>query len=299
MGKVRYVGEEVAAVAAFDLDTARRAVELIEVEYEELPAVFDTEEAMRAGAPLVHEESPGNVATKIDVERGDVGAAFAASAVVLEETYESHLQWHAAIETIGSVVEPHRDGRYTVWMNTQTAFMARGRIAWVLGVSEADVRVIVPYVGGGFGGKSCDDNNVMVCALLARKAGRPVRLINTREEDMLAGSRPRVPMKITVKMGFSADGIVQAKEIRLIADNGAYCGKAPGVFGVASSRCDPIWSIRTRCPRAPSAASATPPRNGRSSSCGITRPSGCGWIPSTCCCSMPRSPATCHRTETG
>jgi CO/xanthine dehydrogenase Mo-binding subunit len=123
-------------------------------------------------------------------------------------------------------------------MNTQTLFMARGSIAWALDMSESDVRIIQPAVGGGFGGKSCDDNNALICALLARASGRPVKLINTREEEFLAGSRPRVPMQIWVKLGFTRDGLVQAKQIRLVADNGAYCGKAPGVFGVSSLRHD-------------------------------------------------------------
>jgi CO/xanthine dehydrogenase Mo-binding subunit len=236
--KVRYVGEEVAAVAAVDLETAREALELIDVEWEELPAVFDPEEAMRAGAPLLHEERGTNVAMTIDVERGDVERAFADSDVVVEETFQSHPQWHSAIETIGSVAQYGPRGKLTLWMNTQTLFMARGRIAWALDLSESDVRIIQPSVGGGFGGKSCDDNNALICALLARASGRPVKLINTREEEFLAGSRPRVPMQIRVKLGFKRDGLVQAKQIRLVADNGAYCGKAPGVFGVSSLRHD-------------------------------------------------------------
>jgi CO/xanthine dehydrogenase Mo-binding subunit len=236
--KARYVGEEVAAVAAVDLDVAREAVDLIEVEWDELPAVFDPEQAMLADAPLLHEERGSNVAASLDVERGDVVAAFADSDVVVEGTFESHPQWHAAIETIGSVAQFGSNGKLTLWMNTQTLFMARGRIAWALGMSEGDIQIIQPSVGGGFGGKSCDDNNVMVCALLARTAGRPVKLINSREEEFLAGSRPRVPMKIWVKMGFKHNGLVQAKQIRLVADNGAYCAKAPGVFGVSSLRHD-------------------------------------------------------------
>ena len=87
-------------------------------------------------------------------------------------------------------------------MNTQTPFMARGRIAWALDMTQGDIRIIPPYVGGGFGGKSCDDNNALVASVLSRVAGRPVKLINTREEEFLAGSRPRVPMKIAVKIGF-------------------------------------------------------------------------------------------------
>jgi CO/xanthine dehydrogenase Mo-binding subunit len=240
-GKVHYIGDEVAAVAAVDAETAMAAVDLIDVQYEELPAVFDTEEAMAEGAPLIHEASLHNVALTIDVERGNVEKSFAESDIIIEETFESQHQWHAPMETIGSVAEYSVDGKYTIHMNTQTLFMARGRIAWVLGVSEADVRVIQTEVGGGFGGKSCDDNNAIIAALLARKAKRPVRIINTREEEFLAGSRPRVPMKTWVKMGFMRDGKIRAKQIRIIADNGAYCGKAPGILGVSALRHDTAY----------------------------------------------------------
>lgn len=236
--KVRYVGEEVAAVAAVDLETARRAVSLIEVDYEELEAVFDPEAAMLPDAPRVHEDRDGNVAVTIDLERGDVEAGFAASDVIVEDVFVSHPQRHAPIETIGSVADFRPNGKLTLWMNTQTPFMARGRIAWALDMTQGDIRIVPPYVGGGFGGKSCDDNNALVAAVLSRVSGRPVKIINSREEEFLAGSRPRVPMKIAVKLGFTQDGLVQAKSIRLVADNGAYCGKAPGVFNVASLRHD-------------------------------------------------------------
>jgi len=239
--KVHYVGDEVAAVAAVDAETAQAAIDLIDVRYEELPAVYTTEAAMADGAPLLHAKSERNVALAIDVERGDVEKAFAESDLVIEETFESHHQWHASLETIGSIAEYSSDGKYTIYMNTQTLFMARGRIAWVLGVSEADVRVIQTEVGGGFGGKSCDDNNAIIAAVLARKAKRAVRIINTREEEFLAGSRPRVPMKTWVKMGFMRDGKICAKQIKIVADNGAYCGKAPGILGVSALRHDTAY----------------------------------------------------------
>lgn len=241
VGKARYVGEEVAAVAAIDRDTAEEALERIEVEWEELPAVFDAEEAMRDDAPLIHEDKDSNVALTIDVERGDVDAAFRDSDLVLEETFESVPQWHSAIETIGSVADYSANGKYTVYMNTQTLFMARHRIAVALGVREADVRIIQTAVGGGFGGKSCDDNNAVVSAVLARKARRPVKIINTREEEFLAGSRPRVNMKVWVRMGFRRDGRIRAKHMKIIADNGAYSGKAPAITGVAALRHDTCY----------------------------------------------------------
>ena len=212
--KVRYVGEEIAAVAAVDLETARRAISLIEVEYEELEAVFDPELAMASGAVLVHDDRDDNVAVRIDIERGNVEAGFAASDVIVEDVFVSHPQRHAPIETIGSLADFRPNGKLTLWMNTQTPFMARGRIAWALDMTQGDIRIIAPYVGGGFGGKSCDDNNALVASVLSRVAGRPVKLINTREEEFLAGSRPRVPMKIAVKIGFKRNGFVQAKSIR-------------------------------------------------------------------------------------
>lgn len=241
LGKVRYVGEEVAAVAAVDPDTAEEALQSIEVEWEELPAVFDAEEAMREGAPIIHEGKERNIAMSFDIERGDVQKAFAESDLIVEDTFESVPQWHCAIETIGSVADYAPSGKYTISMNTQTLFMARYRIAAALGVRETDVRVIQSAVGGGFGGKSCDDNNAIVAAILSRKAGKPVKIINTREEEFLAGSRPRVNMKIWVKMGFKKDGRIRVKQIRVIADNGAYSGKAPAITGVAALRHDTCY----------------------------------------------------------
>ncbi|MBI4488673.1 MAG: xanthine dehydrogenase family protein molybdopterin-binding subunit [Deltaproteobacteria bacterium] len=241
VGKARYVGEEVAAVAATDLDIAEEALELIEVEWKELPAVFDAEEAIKEGAPLIHEDKPRNIAMTIDVERGNVERAFSESDLIVEDTYESAPQWHCAIETIGSVAEYSPSGKYTIYMNTQTLFSARVRIAAALGVRETDVRVIQSAVGGGFGGKSCDDNNAIVVALLARKARKPVKIINSREEEFLAGCRPRVNMKIWVKMGFKKDGRIRAKQLRVVADNGAYSGKAPAITGVAALRHDTCY----------------------------------------------------------
>jgi CO/xanthine dehydrogenase Mo-binding subunit len=241
VGKTRYVGEEVAAVAAIDPDIAEEAIDLIEVDWEPLQGVFDAEEAMKDGAPLVHDDKPNNIAMHLDLERGNVAQGFADCDVIVEETFTSMPQWHCSIETIGSVAEYATSGKYTIYMNTQTLFNARYRIATALGVPETDVRIIQSAVGGGFGGKSCDDNNALVAAVLARKARKPVKLINTREEEFLAGCRPRVFMKINVKMGFKKDGRIRAKELKVIADNGAYSAKAPAITGVAAMRHDTCY----------------------------------------------------------
>jgi len=241
VGKTRYVGEEVAAVAAIDPDIAEEAIDLIEVDWEPLPGVFDAEEAMKDGAPLVHEDKPNNIAMQMDLERGNIAQAFVESDVIVEDCFTSMPQWHCSIETIGSVAEYSTSGKYTIYMNTQTLFNARYRIATALGVPESNVRIIQSAVGGGFGGKSCDDNNALVAAVLAKKAGKPVKLINSREEEFLAGCRPRVFMKINVRLGFKKNGRIRAKHIKVIADNGAYSAKAPAITGVAAMRHDTCY----------------------------------------------------------
>ena len=237
--KVRYVGDEVAAVAAVDAATARAAVDRIVVEYEILPAVLSLDEALAPSAPLVHDDAPGNIAHQFSFERGDVNAGFKASDVVVEGTWDSVRQWHTALETIGCVAS-WREGRVTMWCNTQTAWLARGRYATALGVPESQVRVIQTEVGGGFGGKSGDDNASVICALLAKMSGRPVKLLHTREEEFLA-SHPRMPMRYWVRLGFTRDGRVRAKEIKMLADNGAYTGKSQAILGAASVRHDALY----------------------------------------------------------
>jgi CO/xanthine dehydrogenase Mo-binding subunit len=239
VGKVRYIGEEVAAVAARDAATAEHALKAIVVEYEELPAVFDPVEALEEGAPLIH-EAERNIATQFCVERGDVEAALAGADVVVDETFRSMLQWQAAIEPIGSVAEYHPNGKLTIWSNVSGIFRARIQIARALAMEPGQIRIIQSAVGGGFGGKSMDDNNAVITALLAKAARRPVRLVNTREEDFIAG-RPRPMLDVRVRIGFKSDGTMVGKDLRVIADNGAYSGKAPAAAGVAALRHDTLY----------------------------------------------------------
>src|SRR5688500_275581 len=239
IGKVRYVGDEVAAVAATDPETARAAVDKIVVQYEVLPAVLSLDQALAPDAPLVHDDAAGNVAHQFSFERGNVDAGFKQADVTVEGTWESARQWHTALETIGCVAKWDND-RVTMWCNTQTPFLARGRYSVARGLPESQVRVIQTEVGGGFGGTSGDDNASVISALLARKAGRPVKLIHTREEEFLA-SHPRMPMRYWVRLGFRKDGRVVAKEIKMWADNGAYTGKSQAILGAASVRHDALY----------------------------------------------------------
>ena len=237
--KVRYVGDEVAAVAALDPETARAAVDLIKVEYEVLPAVLSLDASLADGAPLVHDDAAGNIAHEFKFERGAVDDGFNASDVIVEGTWETARQWHTSLETIGCVAQ-WNNGRVSMWCNTQTPYLARGRYAVALGVPEAQVRVIQTDVGGGFGGKSGDDNASVIAALLARKSGKAVKLIHTREEEFLA-SHPRMPMRYWVRLGFRSDGKVLAKEIKMLADNGAYTGKSQAIVGAATVRHDALY----------------------------------------------------------
>ncbi|MDI7260373.1 MAG: xanthine dehydrogenase family protein molybdopterin-binding subunit [Thermodesulfobacteriota bacterium] len=239
--KVRFVGDEVAAVAAVDEATAEEALDLIKVDYEELPAVFDPFKAMEPGAPIIHDG--GNIALHRKFVKGDFERAMKEAAYVFEDKFTTPIVWHAYLETMGALATYSLSGKLTIWLSTQTLFMGRQRIARALGMRISDVRLIQPNVGGGFGGKSCDEPLAMICGLLAKKAMRPVRLINTREEEFQA-SRPRVATNIHLKMGFHKDGTIAFKDARVVNDNGAYSAKAPATTGVTLTRIDTLYRFK-------------------------------------------------------
>ncbi|MDB5798767.1 MAG: hcrA [Paucimonas sp.] len=218
--RVRYAGEEVAAVAAVDEATALDALELIHVEYEILPAVFDPEIALMPGAPEVH-AGTGNLAREINICRGNVEEGFQRSAAIYEATYDMGYQYHAYMEPMCTLAQVEPDGRLTVWAPTQSIFFTRQILAEALGVAQTMIRVIQTVTGGGFGGKLTEDMNSPICAFLALQTGRPVRLQNNRLEDFLA-ARSSMPARVTLKMGLSKDGEILAKDAIVVADNGAF-----------------------------------------------------------------------------
>jgi CO/xanthine dehydrogenase Mo-binding subunit len=246
VSKVRYVGDEVAAVAAADRETAESALALIDVEYEELPAVFDPREAMLPLAPQLHEDVPNNTIWHFSTERGDPDGAMAQACVVVEDTFHTRMQWHGSLEPTGTLANYDERGQLTVWTNCNGVWPMRELLASAFGLRLRDVRVIQPLVGGAFGGRG-HDNNALVTAALAIRARRPVKIINTREEDFVA-TRPRVPMEISIRAGFTKDGRMLAKTIHTIADNGAYSSNGPSVARVATMRHDHMWlntNVRT------------------------------------------------------
>lgn len=226
VGKVRFVGDEVAAVAAVDLDTAEEALELIRVEYEELPAAFDIESAMKEGAPLIHDECPNNVSVTRKIEYGEVEKAFSEADYVREDTFRVHAVNHAYLEPCSSLAVVDLDGRITLWTSTQTPYIVQCLLASTLGMRENDIRVIKPFVGGGFGGKMELRAWEFCAAFMAKRTGRPVKFTLTREEELISGRR-RHPMKIISKVGFKKDGTLVAKDLQIFLDGGAYNSMGP------------------------------------------------------------------------
>lgn len=241
---VRYIGEPIAAVAAVSPEVARQAAELIEVDYDDLDPLFDPEEAMAEGAPLLHENwedyaAPGslirhgNVCSHCTIEQGDVEAAFRQAEQVFEDSYAAHSVHQTPMETRAAVADVDAGGVVTVYASTQHPFGVRAQIAEALGVPMTAIRVVTPPVGGGFGAK-LEANVEMYAAILARKARRPVKIVNSREEDLSTGN-PRHPMRIHIKSAVDASGIVIGRQTRIIMDAGAYGIGSPVLTGVAAN----------------------------------------------------------------
>jgi len=235
-GVVRFAGEEVAAVAAASEEIARDALDHIQVEYEESPAILRPEEALDEEAPGVH---PGrnNVSHEIRFERGDVEAGFASADLVHEATYTTHAQYPGYLEPMATVAALEPDGRLVVWTSTQSVTQARLRLGAALEMPISRIRVHQATTGGGFGGKLVEDANQLIAGLLTLWTGRPVRLVNNRLEDFLAAASS-VPERITLRLGMTRDGLIVAKDVRIVADCGAYSGLAAEVMHVSAMRSD-------------------------------------------------------------
>ncbi len=240
---VRFAGQPVAAVAATTADIADQALELIEVEYEELPAVFDPEEAMQPDAPQLHDGADNNIAVAPVMEFGDIEAGFAAADHIFEGTYTTQRAHTCYLEPRVCVAEYDGTGGYTINSSMQHLFGLREKLAFVLEIPEGKVRVIKPpYIGGGFGGKLDMSYIEPVAALLSKKAGRPVRMEHTRYEDFITTTRN--PIKVYLKAGVKKDGTFTARYGRSILDAGAHATHGAEVINVhgfaflASYACD-------------------------------------------------------------
>jgi len=234
IGKVRHVGEPVAAVAAVDLDVAQEAIDLIEVQYEELPAVFTLDEALADDAPLVHEEPPRvgqtfadliidtksgtNVCNHFKLRKGNMEEGFGQADEVFEHVFTSPPAQHVPMETHACIADV-RDGRVTVWVGAQIPFVVRSQLAEIFKLPQTRVRVIVPTLGGGYGAK-CYPKIEPVTAVLSLAARRPVRLHLTREEEFVTITKHGV--RIRMRTGVKRDGTITARQSECHFNTGAY-----------------------------------------------------------------------------
>ncbi|HWB57544.1 MAG TPA: molybdopterin cofactor-binding domain-containing protein, partial [Gaiellaceae bacterium] len=247
--RVRFEGDVVAAVAALTPAIAEEAAAAIDVEYEPLQPVSDLEAALADDAPLIHEDWKsyeadenlglnGNVLGYSTVVKGDADAAIAEAEVVVRGRYVTDASQGAPIEPRALLAQWHGD-HVTVWSSTQVPYAARAGVAHVLEIPQSHVRIVVPLLGGGFGSK-CDFHYEGHVAALARAAGRPVKLVFSREEEFVAPDHRREGMVIELETGARNDGTLVARRGRLVLDGGAYCGEG-GFFAqiAAMHACGP------------------------------------------------------------
>jgi 4-hydroxybenzoyl-CoA reductase subunit alpha len=236
--RVRFLGEEIAAVAATDHYIAEEALSLIQVDYEPLAAVFDPEEAMQPGAPEIHASHPKvkepliNIAGKTQSEWGDVEVGFSESDYVRQDRFESHLRTHGYLEPQITLASFEPVGKLNVWTSSMGPFIKRAKLARTLDLPYSAVRVQKAYVGGAFGGKVDLFSHEFCAALLSMKTGRPVKIEASREEIFTA-YRHGQPLIVEVKTGVKKDGTLVAQQFRVINNCGAYRGSGVVVIFLA------------------------------------------------------------------
>lgn len=226
--KVRFVGETVAAVAAETEIIAREALAKIKVEYEPLPALFDPEEAMAEGAPVLHNDYPKNLSRHVKIRKGDVAEAMARAEIIVEGVYGTQVIEHAYLEPEAGIAYLEPDDTLTIVSPSQNITHHRHDLAKILNRPINKIRCIMSPVGGGFGGK--EDQTVQpIIALAVLKTGRPAKYVFTREESFIVSAK-RHPFRIRYRTGMTKDGRIIASECRIIADTGAYAQSGPGVM---------------------------------------------------------------------
>jgi 4-hydroxybenzoyl-CoA reductase alpha subunit len=226
--KVRYVGDEIAAVAAVDPETAMEALDLITVEYEELPTIFDVTSALAKGAPIIHDDYPGNICAEVHQEFGDVEAAFKQCDLVHTHKFVNKRQDAAFLETHACIADYDMHGHLTLHTSTQVPHYVQRTVAMVTGLPIGKVRVVKPYVGGGFGPKCEATPLEMSACFLSMKTGRPVKIVYSREQVFLH-SRARHQFFHEMKTGVKKDGSILALQNTCYLDGGAYSS-----FGIAT-----------------------------------------------------------------
>lgn len=238
--RVLFVGEKVAAVAAESPEIGEEALSLIEVAYEELPAVFDPIEAMQPEAPVLHPELPPyegltgpvpgatNTYGRLDWSQGDVAKGFSESDLVYEHRFSTQLMHQGYLEPHACLVEIDGKGRVHVWANNKTPYNLRMQMAEASDLRPEQIVIHPASIGGDFGGKG-SFMDVPLCYQLSRVSGRPVKMIMTYAEELMA-SNPRHPSVITIKTGLKKDGLIQARNVKIVFNRGAYGAFIPALF---------------------------------------------------------------------
>ncbi|HQP91789.1 MAG TPA: molybdopterin-dependent oxidoreductase, partial [Candidatus Omnitrophota bacterium] len=237
------IGDEIAAVAAVDEETAQKALSLIEVEYEILPAVFDPVAAMKPGAPQIH-TAMNNIGVMLPVNFGNPDKALKESDYVREDTFYLQSAAHGPLEPHVSIGQYERStNKITLWTSTQAPFKVREAMAKTMKMAEADIRVIKLNVGGGFGGKlEMLPMDFAACLLSKKASGLPVKIICDRGEEF-SFTRRKHPMIYKLRSGVKKDGTIMAITGEVIADGGAYCSYGPTVIAAAIMRIFMVYKI--------------------------------------------------------
>ena len=245
--KVRYLGEEVAAVAAVDEEIAQKALDLIKVDYEPLTPVFDPLEALKDGAPVIHEHAPDNRSSEVLIEFGDIEKGFIESDIVLEERFEVEGLSHCQIEPYVSLASYDPSSRkLMMWMPHQSPFTRQKGLSNTLKLPLGSIRVLKSHIGGAFGGRSEVSPADFCAAFLSIQCGRPVKISYSREETFSV-TRQKHPWIIHIKMGAKRSGELLSSKIKIIANGGAYNSTGPIAISVSYAMLESIYRVPNVC----------------------------------------------------
>lgn len=240
--KARFVGDEIAAVVAVDELTALKALKLIKVEYDVLPFVLDQEEAIKEGAPVIHEERPNNILSDFGITVGDPHKVFSEADKIFEGKYETQTVQHSQMEVHNVISKLDEYGRLLIISSTQIPHIVRRIVSQACHYPIGDIRVIKPFVGGGFGGKQDVILEPLAAAMTLAVNGRPVLYSLTREEDII-GARTRHAMKLNIQLAMSKENKIKGYKIENLVNNGSYASHGHSIAMSAGSKIRPLYNI--------------------------------------------------------
>ncbi|KOR23794.1 xanthine dehydrogenase molybdenum-binding subunit XdhA [Clostridium sp. L74] len=241
--KARFVGDSIAAVVATDELIAKKALKLIKVEYEVLPFVIDQEEAIKEGAPAIHEERPNNIISDFGITVGNPDEVFKNADKIYKGQYETQIVQHCQMETHNTIAKIDERGRMLIISSTQIPHIVRRIVSKACNLPIGKIRVIKPYIGGGFGGKQDVIIEPLTAAMSLAVNGRPVRLQLSREEAIVA-TRTRHSMRIKIKMALANNNKIEGYDIENFVNNGAYASHGHSIAMSAGSKIRPLYDIR-------------------------------------------------------